>query len=51
MGKYDENKNGVLDGGEIAVSTKDSSLIKASADSNADGKITPAELATALSNK
>jgi len=51
MGKYDENKNGVLDGGEIAVSTKDSTLIKASADSNADGKITPAELATALSKR
>jgi Ca2+-binding EF-hand superfamily protein len=49
MSKYDTNKNGMLDGGEIAISTKESSLIKASADANGDGKITPAELATALS--
>ena len=51
MSKYDTNKNGVLDGGEIAISTKASSMIKSSSDSDGDGKITPAELATSLSNK
>ncbi|MGY8733663.1 MAG: hypothetical protein ACKVK0_16100, partial [Pirellulales bacterium] len=51
MSKYDTNKNGVLDGGEVAISTKASSMIKSSSDSNGDGKITPAELATSLSQK
>ena len=51
IAKYDENKNGMLDGGEIAISTQKSSMIKASADSNGDGKITPIELATALSKR
>ena len=51
INKYDENKNGMLDGGEVEVSTQKSSMIKASADSNGDGKITPTELATALSNR
>jgi Ca2+-binding EF-hand superfamily protein len=51
IAKYDENKNGTLDGGEIAIGTQKSSLIKASADSNGDGKITPTELATALSKR
>ena len=51
IAKYDENKNGMLDGGEIAIGTQKSSMIKASADSNGDGKITPTELATALSKR
>lgn len=51
ISKYDVNKNGMLDGGEIAISTQKSSMIKASADSNGDGKITPIELATALSKR
>jgi Ca2+-binding EF-hand superfamily protein len=51
IAKYDENKNGVLDGGEIAISTQKSSMIKASADANGDGKITPIELATALTKR
>lgn len=51
ISKYDENKNGMLDGGEVTIATQKSSMIKASADSNGDGKITPIELATALSNK
>jgi hypothetical protein len=41
----------MLDGGEIAIGTQKSSMIKASADSNGDGKITPTELATALSKR
>lgn len=51
IAKYDENKNGMLDGGEIAIGTQKSSMIKASADSNGDGQITPTELATALSKR
>jgi hypothetical protein len=51
IAKYDENKNGTLDGGEVTIATQKSSMIKASADSNGDGKITPIELATALSKK
>jgi len=51
IAKYDENKNGMLDGGEIAIGTQKSSMIKTSADSNGDGKITPTELATALSKR
>ena len=51
IAKYDENKNGMLDAGEIAISTQKSSMIKTSADSNGDGKITPIELASALSKR
>ena len=51
IAKYDENKNGMLDGGEISIATQKSSMIKSSADSNGDGKITPLEIATALSKR
>ena len=43
--------NGILDGDEIAIGAQNSSIIKASVDSNGDGEITPTELATALSKK
>ncbi|MBT4693853.1 MAG: hypothetical protein HOB73_10960, partial [Planctomycetaceae bacterium] len=51
IAKYDKNKNGILDGDEIAIGAQNSSIIKASVDSNGDGEITPTELATALSKK
>ena len=47
IGRYDENKDGVLSLDEI----KDAKNVKAEYDQNKDGKLTPAEIATGWSKK
>ncbi len=47
IGRYDENKDGVLSLEEI----KDAKNVKAEYDQNKDGKLTPAEIATGWSEK
>jgi Ca2+-binding EF-hand superfamily protein len=47
IGRYDENKDGVLSLEEI----KDAKNVKAEYDQNKDGKLTPAEIATGWSKK
>ena len=47
VGKYDKNKDGLLDLAE----SKGSSMIKPEYDTNKDGKLTPQELAIGLGKK
>ncbi|MEC7565281.1 MAG: hypothetical protein VX738_06310 [Planctomycetota bacterium] len=51
IAKYDENKNGYLDGEEVSTGVSKSSMIKTTSDANSDGKITPKELAISLMPK
>ncbi len=49
--KYDENDNGLLDGTEVSVAIRTSSLINPIADINSNGEINPKELAWTLSRR
>jgi Ca2+-binding EF-hand superfamily protein len=51
ISKYDENKNGLLDGAEVSVAVRKSSMIKPSADVNSNGEINSKELAWTLSQR
>ena len=47
IGRYDKNKDGILDLGEI----KDTKSVKPEFDQNKDGKLTPTEIAIGLGKK
>ncbi len=49
--KYDENDNGLLDGTEVSVAIRTSSLINPITDINSNGEINPKELAWTLSRR